>query len=182
MYGLMSDWYLRYWHLHIALYQYLELDKEDYFGHLALETVSDQTHWTHGGLPRKSVNILRLISELEGCYQLTKYMAFDEDNAIIDEMKKRYYKLYFKTSKEEKPRPRSSVVEQGFCKKLRSQVQILSGALVGELNQLVERLLCKQDVSGSSPLFSMGEYKRSVFRNSAPFTFPSGSSGRAGDC
>ena len=32
MYGLMSDWYLRYWHLHIALYQYLELDKEDYFG------------------------------------------------------------------------------------------------------------------------------------------------------
>ena len=32
MYGLVSDWYLRYWHLHIALYQYLELDKEDYFG------------------------------------------------------------------------------------------------------------------------------------------------------
>lgn len=29
-------------------------------------------------------------------------MAFDEDNAILDEMKKRYYKLYFKTSKEEK--------------------------------------------------------------------------------
>ncbi|AYR02141.1 hypothetical protein [Synechococcus phage S-E7] len=32
MYGLISDWYLRYWHLHIALYQYLELDKEDYYG------------------------------------------------------------------------------------------------------------------------------------------------------
>ena len=29
-------------------------------------------------------------------------MAFDEDHAIIDEMKQRYYKLYFKTSKEEK--------------------------------------------------------------------------------
>jgi hypothetical protein len=29
-------------------------------------------------------------------------MAFDEDNAILDEMKKRYYKLYFKTSKEER--------------------------------------------------------------------------------
>ena len=29
-------------------------------------------------------------------------MAFDDDNAIIDEMKKRYYKLYFQTSKQEK--------------------------------------------------------------------------------
>ena len=62
----------------------------------------DNSHWTHGGLPRQSVNILRLISELEGAYQLTKYMAFDTDNAILDEMKKRYYKLYFQTSKQEK--------------------------------------------------------------------------------
>ena len=60
-----------------------------------------RSEFTHGGLPRKSVNLLRLISELEGCYQLTKYMAFDEDNAIIDEMKQRYYKLYFKLKKEE---------------------------------------------------------------------------------
>jgi len=58
--------------------------------------------WTHGGLKPTSTNILRLLSELEGCYQLTKYMAFDDDNAIIDEMKKRYYKLYFQTSKQEK--------------------------------------------------------------------------------
>ena len=46
----------------------------------------------------------------------------------------------------------SSVVEQGFCK-----AQVASSNLVegfGELAQLVERLLCKQDVSGSSPLFS----------------------------
>ena len=61
----------------------------------------DYSHWTHGGLPRKSVNILRLISELEGAYQFTKYMAFDDDNKILDEMKQRYYKLYFKISKEE---------------------------------------------------------------------------------
>ena len=67
--------------------------------------MNDHTHWTHGGLPRKSVNILRLISELEGSYQLTKYMAFDEDCAILDEMKQRYYKLYFKLSKEEKSTP-----------------------------------------------------------------------------
>ena len=63
---------------------------------------NDHSKWSHGGLEPSSVNILRLLSELEGCYQLTKYMAFDEDNAIIDEMKQRYYKLYFKTAKEEK--------------------------------------------------------------------------------
>jgi hypothetical protein len=61
-----------------------------------------RSEFQHGGLERKSINILRLISELEGCYQLTKYMAFDEDNAIINEMKTRYYKLYFKLAKEEK--------------------------------------------------------------------------------
>ena len=59
-------------------------------------------HHQHGGLPRQSVNILRLISELEGSYQLTKYMAFDDDNAILDEMKQRYYKLYFKLAKQER--------------------------------------------------------------------------------
>ena len=31
-------------------------------------------------------------------------MAFDDDNGIIDEMKGRYYKLYFKLNKEEKQR------------------------------------------------------------------------------
>ena len=63
-----------------------------------------RSEFEHGGLERKSINILRLISELEGCYQLTKYMAFDEDNAIINEMKNRYYKLYYKIAKEEKLR------------------------------------------------------------------------------
>ena len=58
--------------------------------------------WTHGGLEPSSVNILRLLSELEGCYQLTKYMAFDDDNAILTEMKNKYYKLYFKTVKQER--------------------------------------------------------------------------------
>ena len=63
---------------------------------------NEQSKWTHGGLEPNSINILRLISELEGCYQLTKYMAFDEDNAILDSMKQRYYKLYFKTAKQER--------------------------------------------------------------------------------
>ena len=68
-------------------------DKQDYL---------DQ--WKHGGMKRSSVNILRLLSELEGSYQLTKYMAFDDDMNILNEMKERYYKLYFKLNKEEKQR------------------------------------------------------------------------------
>ena len=58
--------------------------------------------WTHGGLEQSSVNILRLLSELEGAYQLTKYMAFDTDNAILDSMKQRYYKLSYDTNKKQK--------------------------------------------------------------------------------
>ena len=60
------------------------------------------SQFKHGGLEPSSINILRLISELEGAYQLTKYMAFDTDNAIINEMKQRYYKLYYQTVKQEK--------------------------------------------------------------------------------
>ena len=63
---------------------------------------NELSKWSHGGLEPHSINILRLISELEGAYQLTKYMAFDDDNAILDEMKQRYYKLYFKTTKQER--------------------------------------------------------------------------------
>lgn len=49
-----------------------------------------------------STNILRLLSDLEGAYQLTKYMAFNDDNAILNNMKQYYYKLYFQTVKQEK--------------------------------------------------------------------------------
>ncbi len=49
-----------------------------------------------------SINIARLLSELEGSYVLTKYMGFEDDMKILDEMKKRFYKLYFKLVKEEK--------------------------------------------------------------------------------
>ena len=63
---------------------------------------NEHDKWTHGGLERSSINILRLISELEGVYQLTKYMAFDDDNTIITQMKQRYYKLYYQTVKEER--------------------------------------------------------------------------------
>ena len=53
-----------------------------------------------GGLEKHPVNILRLISELEGSSQLCKYMGFQDDMDTLNEMKKRYYKLYFKTKKE----------------------------------------------------------------------------------
>ena len=55
-----------------------------------------------GGLDRNPINVLRLLSELEGSSQLLKYMGFQEDMETIDSIKKRYYKLYFKLSKEEK--------------------------------------------------------------------------------
>tara|TARA_A100001234_G_scaffold104008_1_gene91536 strand:+ start:3799 stop:4035 length:237 start_codon:yes stop_codon:yes gene_type:complete len=62
----------------------------------------DSSKYRFGGLEVHSVNILRLISELEGSYQLLKYMGFEEDMNTMDEMKKRYYKMYFRLSKQEK--------------------------------------------------------------------------------
>ena len=58
--------------------------------------------WSFGGLDRNPINVLRLLSELEGSSQLLKYMGFQEDMETINEMKKRYYKLYFKLKKEDK--------------------------------------------------------------------------------
>ena len=59
-------------------------------------------HWKFGGRPRTSTNLLLLIGEMEGVYQHLKYMGFEEDMNAIDNMKKRYYSLYFKTVKEER--------------------------------------------------------------------------------
>ena len=53
-----------------------------------------------GDRPITPVGLLQLISEMEGTYQHLKYMGFEEDMKTIEEMKKRYYKLYFKTKKE----------------------------------------------------------------------------------
>ena len=60
----------------------------------------DLSKYEFGGLERHPANILRLISELEGSYQLLKYMGFEDDMHTIDQLKKPYYKLYFKTKKE----------------------------------------------------------------------------------
>jgi hypothetical protein len=58
--------------------------------------------YSFGGLDRSSTNLLRLISELEGSYQLLKYMGFQEDMETLDKIKKRYYTIYFAKAKEEK--------------------------------------------------------------------------------
>lgn len=61
----------------------------------------ENSEYTFGGLEVKSVNILRLISDLEGSSQLLKYMGFREDMETLNEIKKRYYKMYFKLKKKE---------------------------------------------------------------------------------
>lgn len=53
-----------------------------------------------GGHEISSVNIARLLSELEGSSTLLKYMGFKEDMEELDKIKKKYYKLYFKLKKE----------------------------------------------------------------------------------
>jgi hypothetical protein len=59
-------------------------------------------NYSFGGRPVTSINLLLLIGEMEGVYSHLKYMGFEEDMNVIDEMKKRYYSLYFKVKKEEK--------------------------------------------------------------------------------
>lgn len=61
--------------------------------------------YTYGGRPVTAVNVLLLLSEMEGTYQHLKYMGFKEDMDIIDKMKKTYYNLYFQKKKEEKNTP-----------------------------------------------------------------------------
>ena len=59
-------------------------------------------NYRFGGFTVTPTNLLILISDLEGSYQNLKYMGFKEDMDTLEEMKKRYYKLYFKKNKEEK--------------------------------------------------------------------------------
>jgi len=62
------------------------------------------SEYKFGGRPVTPINLLLMISEMEGTYQHLKYMGFKEDMEVIEEMKGRYYKLYFKLNKEEKQR------------------------------------------------------------------------------
>jgi len=57
--------------------------------------VKEVSEYERGGRPVTPVNLLLLISELEGSSQHLKYMGFDDDEETINEIKKRFYKLYF---------------------------------------------------------------------------------------
>ncbi len=58
--------------------------------------------YNFSGRPVTSMNILLLISDLEGSYQNLKYMGLKEDMETLEEIKRRYYKLYYQKKKEEK--------------------------------------------------------------------------------
>lgn len=58
--------------------------------------------YNFGGRPVTSMNILLLISDLEGSYQNLKYMGLKQDMETLEEIKRRYYKLYYQKKKEEK--------------------------------------------------------------------------------
>ena len=67
--------------------------------------IRDTANYKFGGFPLSAVNVLRLISELEGSYQLLKYLGFKEDMDTLDEIKQKYYKLYFKLKNKKNYRP-----------------------------------------------------------------------------
>jgi len=51
---------------------------------------------------RKAIDYALMIGEMEGTYAHLKRMSFFEDAEILAEMKGRYYKLYFRTLREER--------------------------------------------------------------------------------
>jgi hypothetical protein len=51
------------------------------------------------------VDILLLISDLEGSYHHLRINGFDDDKDVVREMCNRYYKMYFKLCKEQKRKP-----------------------------------------------------------------------------
>ena len=55
-----------------------------------------------GGREVTPINLLLLLSEMEGTYQHLKYMGFKEEMDIIDLMKKRFYKMYFQLKKQQR--------------------------------------------------------------------------------
>ena len=62
-------------------------------------STSECDRWEPGGLDRHPINVLRLISELEGSYQLLKYMGYEEDRDTLRSICDRYYKEYYRLKK-----------------------------------------------------------------------------------
>lgn len=74
----------------------------DYIYYSKVESCMELGKYEFGGQERCSANYARLISELEGSYQMLKYLGFEEDMLKIESIKKNYYKLYFRQLKAEK--------------------------------------------------------------------------------
>ena len=51
---------------------------------------------------RTAIDYALVIGEMEGVYTHLKRMSYFEDAAILEEMKGRYYKLYFRALREER--------------------------------------------------------------------------------
>ena len=62
----------------------------------------DSGKYVFGGMEVHSTNVLRIISELESAFMMLKYLGFEEDMITLQEIKGRYYKMYFKLAKQEK--------------------------------------------------------------------------------
>ena len=65
-------------------------------------SATNHSNYTQGGRPVTPTYLLLLLGEMEGVYQHLKYMGFIDDMNAIDQMKQRYYKLYFQKVREEK--------------------------------------------------------------------------------
>ena len=57
--------------------------------------------FTFGGREVTPIHLLLLLGEMEGVYQQLKYMGFEDDMNSMEELKKKYYKLYFQKVREE---------------------------------------------------------------------------------
>ena len=58
--------------------------------------------FTFGGREVTPIHLLLLLGEMEGVYQQLKYMGFEDDMNSMEELKKKYYKLYFQKVREKK--------------------------------------------------------------------------------
>ena len=110
-----------------------------------------------GGLAVKAVNILRLLSELEGSSQLCKYMGFEDDESTLNDIKKRYYKMYFRLKKQE-----DSMLDWSSIAQLVEQVTVnhpvpgsSPGGGVCLISSEVEHLVYTEAVGGSIPSSSI---------------------------
>ena len=77
-----------------------EFDPRNSLVHLFI--MNSLKDYEFGGREVTPINLLLLLSEMEGTYQHLKYMGFKEEMDIIDLMKKRFYKMYFQLKKQQR--------------------------------------------------------------------------------